>query len=328
MMIHVLTTTMLLLIAPGGARGRASSMTHPTDALLNSSLARGIQTPKRESRTTSVWSHSDDGVKVEVRVEGEVEFTDDYTDIKSISEDGLFVATDEREGQTRKLRVTPKAGGQLQRSYSINDQKRDFDADARAWLSRILPEAARDGGLDAQARARRILQQRGARGVLEEIRLLRNDYARRVYFETLIKEGNPDRASLENILQLASEQISSDYETASLLIEFTELYLDRNRMMAPFFEATGKIKSDYEHHRVLSAALKTKPNREVLAAMLESARRLSSDYEKAKFLLEAMPLYLDDTGLRASFLEAITSIASDYERGRVLTVVSKKTQLN
>ncbi len=330
MSINILTSTILLLLplSPCVAPGFAASFAHPAQTQLNGSATQAAQTPKSERRTTSVWSHSDDGVKVEVRIEGKVEFTDDYTDVRSISEDGLFSATDERGRQTRKLRMTPNPGGPLKRSYFVNGQAREFDADARAWLSRILPEAARDGGLDAEVRARRILQQRGARGLLEEIRLLKNDYAKRVYFETLIKEGNPDTPSLENILRQASAQISSDYETARFLIEFAPLYLGKSRMIAPFFEATRKIKSDYEHRRVLSAALKNNPNREVLAGMLESAEGISSDYEKASFLLDAMPLYLGDTSLRASYLEAIRSITSDYERGRVLTVVSKNTQLN
>jgi hypothetical protein len=329
MILNVLASTMLLLLSPGGAIVRSSSTTRPSAALHNSSAVRTLQqTPKSESRNTSVWSHSDDGVKVEVRVEGEVEFTDDYADVKSISQDGLFVATDERGGETRKLRVTPNVDGTLRRSYSVDGHSREFDADARAWLSRVLADAARDGGLDAQVRARRILRERGAKGLLEEVRLLRNDYARRVYLETLIKEGNPDGALLENILRQASAQISSDYESARLLIEFAKLYLGKNRMIAPFFEAAGKITSDFERVRVLSAVLKNNPNREVLAGMLESARSISSDYEKARFLLDAMPLYLSDASLRSPYLDAISSISSDYERGRVLTVVSKKTQLN
>jgi hypothetical protein len=328
MILNVLTSTVLLLFSPGGAIVRTSSMTGPPAALFNGSAAQTPQTQRSESRNTSVWSHSDDGVKTEVRVEGEVEFTDDYTDVKSISRDGLFVATDEREGKTRKLRVTPNADGTLRRSLSIDGHAREFDAEAKAWLAGILSEAARDGGLDAQVRARRILRERGVSGVLEEVRLLRNDYARRVYLETLIKEGNPDGATLENILGQSSAQISSDYEAARLLIEFAKLYLSKNRLITPFFEAAGKIKSDFERVRVLSAVLKNNPNREVLAGMLESARSISSDYEKARFLLDAMPLYLNNASLRARYLDAISSISSDYERGRVLTVVSKNTQLN
>jgi hypothetical protein len=287
-----------------------------------------MQTQKRESRTTSVWSHSDDGVKVEVKVEGKVEFTDDYTDVRSVSEDGLFQVTDERGGETRKLRVTRSAEGGLRRAFSVDGQTREFDREAGAWLARILPQAARDGALDAEVRARRILQQHGAEGLLKEVSLLGNDYARGVYLRILIKEGNLDRGALENVLRQSANQLSTDYETASFLIEFAQMYLGRNSLIAPFFAATRRINSDYEHVRVLSAVIKNNPSTEVLLGMLESARDISSDYEKARLLIEAAPLYLDHESLRAPYLETVRSISSDYERGRVLTIVSKRTPLD
>jgi hypothetical protein len=331
MIINVLAATILLLFSPGGAVNNPASMTESADALPKGAAtarALAMQTPKSESRTTSIWSHSDDGVKMEVRAEGKIEFTDDYTDVESISDDGLFQVIDERGGETRKLRVTPGANGVLQRTFTLNGQAREFDAAAAAWLGRILPEAAREGALDAETRARRILQQKGTEGVLEEITRLRSDYARRVYFEALVKEGNLDAGNLELVLRKASKQITSDFEAASFLIGFARTYLERRSLIAPFFEATRRITSDYEHGRVLFAVLKNSPNSEVLAGLLESARHITSDYEKARFLIEAAPLYLDNKGLRASYLETIRSITSDYERGRVLTFVSKRTPLN
>jgi hypothetical protein len=329
MIINVLASTMLLLFSPGGAMNNSSSVSEPADVLLNrSSALAAMQTQRSESRTTSVWSHSDDGVKVEVRAEGKVEFTDDYTDVTSISEDGLFQVIDERGGEARKLRVTRGASGGLQRTFTVNGHAREFDAAAAAWLARILPEAAREGALDAEARARRILQRQGTQGVLEEIQRLRSDYARRVYFEMLVKEGNLETDALENVLRKASKLITSDFETASFLIKFAGTYLGRPSLIAPFFDATRRITSDYEHARVLFAVLKDSPNNEVLAGLLESARHITSDYEKARFLMEAAPLYLEHKGLRAAYLETIRSITSDYERGRVLTFVSKRTSLN
>ncbi|HVG32800.1 MAG TPA: hypothetical protein VM911_06965 [Pyrinomonadaceae bacterium] len=331
MIINLLAATALLIFSPGGAINNSHGMTEPADALLKGATtthALAMQTPKSESRNTSVWSHSEDGVKLEVRVEGKVEFTDDYTDVRSISEDGLFQIIDEHGGALRKLRITRGANGGLRRTFTIDGHTREFDREAAAWLSKILTEAAREGTLDAQARARRILQQRGVEGVLEEIPRLRTDYARRVYFETLIKEGNLQTEALENVLRKASKQITSDFETARFLTEFARNYLVRQSLIAPFFEAANRIESDYEHGRVLLAVLKSNPNGEVLAGLLESARHISSDYEKARFLIEAAPLYLDNKGLRAAYLETIRSITSDYERGRVLTFVSKQTPLN
>jgi hypothetical protein len=323
MMISVFISTVFLLFSQGSAIGCPAKAAETSGAHVNGSSHQG-----KEERSTWLWTHKDDdGVLVEVRVEGEVVFTEDYTDIKSVAEDGLFQAKDERHGVARKLRVVRGADGGPLRSYFVNGRARELDAEGRAWLAKFLLEAVRGSGLDAQARVLRILKTRGARAVLDEISLIESDYAKRIYLETLIKEGALSGSELESALRLAARQISSDYELAVFLIESTESYIGTDRMIPVFFEAIKKIGSDYEHHRVLSAVVEKKPGRRVLTPMLESAGSISSDYEKASFLIEAAPLYLADAGLRNAFLQTVNSISSDYERGRVLSVVASKAHI-
>lgn len=292
--------------------------------LLGGTLVCASQAKKEAERSTWVWSHSDDGVLTEARVTGKVVFTDDYTDVLSVSEDGLFQATDERGGVARKLRVTQAADGTMQRTYYLNGRKHEFDAEAKAWLSKFIMLAVREGGLDAKARVQRLLKQRGARFVLDEISLIKTDYAKRIYFNTLVEEGKLDTATLNEVLTQAARQLSSDYERATFLIEKVERFLSADELVAVFFEATRKIKSDYERHRVLSSALRKQPRAQVLGPMLESASSIESDYEKASFLIEAAPLYLSDAALRSAFMRVVNTIGSDYERGRVLSFVSKR----
>lgn len=325
MVINVFIATALLLLSLGSAAVCSAHGAEPSGTLVNNSSSLG-RAGGAEERSTWLWSHRDNGVLVEVRVEGKVVFTDDYTDIRSVSEDGLFQARDERGGMARKLRVVRGADGGPERSYFVNGRKRELDADGRAWLAKFLLEAVRGSGLDAKARVMRMLQERGARAVLDEISLVKGDYAKRIYFETLIKEGGIGGDNLESALRQAARQISSDYELAVFLIESVDKYLRTDKMVPVFFEATGKIGSDYEHHRVLSAVVQRRPGRRVLSPMLESAAKISSDYEKASFLIEAATLYMAEADLRSAFLQAVNSISSDYERGRVLSFVAKKTQ--
>jgi hypothetical protein len=306
MKINMLVSTALLLLLSGGA------------------LVYASQAKKEEERNTWVWSHRDDGVLTEARVDGKVVFTDDYTDVLSVSEDGLFQATDERDGVARKLRVMQGSNGTLQRTYYLNHRQHEFDAEAKAWLSKFLLLAVREGGLNAKARVRYLLRQRGARGVLDEISLIKTDYAKRIYFTTLIEEGSPDSATLNDALKQAARQLSSDYERARFLIDTAARYLSTDELIAVFFEATRKIESDYERHRVLSSVLRNQPRARVLGPMLESASTIDSDYEKAGFLIEAAPLYISDAALRSAFLRVVNTISSDYERGRVLSFVSKR----
>ena len=61
--------------------------------------------------------------------------------------------------------------------------------------------------------------------------------------------------------------------------------------------------------------------------LLDAAVGISSDYEKAPFLVEVSTVYTGDTRLRSAFLKAVESITSDYERGRVLSVLLKNKQI-
>jgi hypothetical protein len=281
-----------------------------------------------QERSAWTWNNSDDGLKMEVKIEGKVEFTEDYTDVQQIQDDGALRVREERPGLAKRYVVTRGANGQLQRSYTINGEARTLDTQAREWLRGMLLTAARQGGLDAQTRVRRILRRSGTKGLIEEISHIEGDYARRIYFAELLKIEGLGLADLTTAMRGASQQISSDYERAQLLLQVADLYLNRSELLPVYFEAADRINSDYEHRRVLSAALKkNRLGQAALLRMLKSASAIKSDYEKATFLIEAAELFANETRLRPAFLEAVETINSEHERGRVLSMLAKKNIL-
>jgi hypothetical protein len=64
-----------------------------------------------------------------------------------------------------------------------------------------------------------------------------------------------------------------------------------------------------------------------LTRLINSAAAMESDYEKAQLLLEASRSYTGDARLRSTFLKAVETIKSDYERGRVLSALLKNKQI-
>jgi hypothetical protein len=273
------------------------------------------------------WNHSDDGKKIEVKVENKVEFTDDYSDVSSIPSDGALRIYDSRTSDVRRLTVTRGDGGDVRRDYSLNGERRAFDENARAWLRDVLLLAARQGGLDARNRVQRILRQRGTRGLVEEISHIEGDYARRIYFDEFLKVANLSNDDLRSAIRNASRSIASDYERAQLLLHVSEVFLAKDDLLSAYFDALNVIGSDYERHRVLTGALKrVSLSRDALVALVDSAARIGSDYEKASFLIEAAPRYQTDERLRAAFQTAMRTIGSDYERGRVQTRLAKLEQ--
>ena len=288
--------------------------------------ARAQQSQERSAWT---WNNTDDGLKMEVKIEGKVEFTDDYSDVQQISDDGALRVKDERPGLAKRYVVTRGADGQLRRSFTVNGEAKALDTEAREWLRGMLLTATRQGGLDARTRVRRILRRSGTKGLIEEISHIKGDYARRIYFEELLKVEGLDTAALTDAMRGASRQISSDYERTQLLLQVADIYLNKSELLPVYFEAADRISSDYEHRRVLSAALKkNKLGQEALLKMLKSSSVIKSDYEKATFLIEAAQLFTGETRLRPAFLEVTKTISSDHERGRVLSALAKENILN
>lgn len=331
-------------------------------ALLISSPVPGLQAQKSREQSTSTWIIQDDGEKSRLEIRGKVEFSDDYTDVVSVSEGGWVIVEEVTKGQSRRYEVRQDSAGQITRTFYLNGTARPLDENAKTWLAKFVLYAVRQGGFDAEKRVGRILAQRGVAGVLAEINQISSSYAKRIYFDQLIKQGNLDAAALRDVLRQAAREISSDYEQAQLLIAVAPVLTGKDVAMQPFFDAVATIKSDYEHSRVLKKLLKQETpssamlvlvasstkdissdyerrsvltalartriqSEEVLRLLLDSATQMSSDYEKATLLVEVSNVYTGDARLKDAFLKAVETIKSDYERGRVLSRLLKNKQI-
>jgi len=293
------------------------------------SQSQKVNIPKDESNNTMRWEHSDNGERFRMEIRGKAEFTDDYTDIRSVSQNGYVRIEEDRNGQSRRYEIRPDANGQLQRYYSVNGENRPLDDAGRAWAGKIILDAVRQSGIDADKRVQSILRKAGVQGVLNEIASISGDYAQRHYFEALIKYGNLNQTDLQTVLRSAAQHISSDYEQAELLIGVADQMIGKDSAAGAFFEATATIKSDYERKRVLTTILKKgTPTREVLVQVAKSAAAISSDYEKATVLKEVSGIYLDDPTLRTIYFQTVDAIRSDYEHRGVLSALLKKTKLS
>jgi hypothetical protein len=292
-------------------------------------LAAGQKTEVHQDRSNWNWINSDDGKKIEVRVENKVEFTDDYSDVSNIPGDGALKIFDSRGPRTFRLQVTRGAAGELKREYSVDGRTREFDNEGREWLRTVLLQAVRQGGLDARNRVQRILKQRGARGLAEELTYIKGDYVRRIYFEAFLQVPGLSNDDLKTAIRNASQTIDSDYERAQLLSQVANVFASRDELVPEFFAALDRLSSDYERRRTLTNLLrKEQPTKNALSAMANSARLISSDYEKAVFLIEAADRYHADDRLRADWFNTLNSINSDYEHRRVLSGLLKVASLN
>jgi hypothetical protein len=272
-----------------------------------------------QSHGNFTWS--DGKQKLEVKYEGKVEFTDDDSDVKTLSPGGVLRI---REGgwiSSRTIEFDADASGTIRRRYWEGMSEKPFVPDGKAWLAQALPRIIRQTAFGAEGRVARILKAKGAAGVFAEIALIDGSWAKRVYFTELLKSPGIDAATVRQALEQAGRQIESDYELASLLISSDRLLVDEATRRA-YFDAAASIQSDYEMRRAYSSALKRGPvPSDVLAGVLAASIGIESDYEEAELLVQIARLQPLDASTRGPFRKALATIDSDYECRRVVSAV-------
>jgi hypothetical protein len=276
-------------------------------------------------RSESRWSWSDDDVRLEVTLHGNVTFKDDLSDVQRLSDDGLLRIRDWAGLIPRTIEIRSE-NGRITHNYYVAGIARAWDADAEQRLRDILPKLVRRTGLGAESRVRSIFEAKGTAGVLDEIALLESDYARRLYIIALIDRAQPDAAAIVPILR-RMDGIRSDYERGQILQRVANRVTLDPRAAAEYVQAAAPIKSDYERRRVLSALLALRPLPQGAATLaLRSAAEMRSDYDRSEVLRTA--LAQDQATEPEPLFTAVGRMSSSYEQRRVLTGLAARDSLS
>jgi hypothetical protein len=253
-----------------------------------------------------------------IKIDGTIEFTDDDTDVKSLSPNGRFRIEDGGLLSKRAYEVRADSTGNLTRSYSVGWSTKPMDDEGRAWLARTLPQVIRDSGIGAGPRVSRILRQGGPQAVLTEIGRIHSDGSKRVYIELLFSQATLKPSELKDAARLI-RSISSDGDKAQVIITVDTNYFTAD-LRSYVFEAAESISSDGDKRRVLSDIVnKDSGNLESLVSAARVARHISSDGDKAEVLIAMANPYRPEGGVDMAYFEAANSISSDGDHARVLS---------
>lgn len=253
-----------------------------------------------------------------ITIDGSVEFTDDDTDVKSLSPNGRFRIEDGGLLSKRAYEVRADSAGNLTRSYSVGWRTRPMDDEGRSWLSHTLPQVIRDSGIGAGPRVARILRQGGPQGVLNEIGRIHSDGSKRVYLEQLFSQATLKPSELKDAARLI-RSISSDGDKAQVIITVEANYFTTD-LRSYLFDDAESISSDGDKRRVLSDIVKKDGGSlETLTSAARTARHIASDGDKAEVLIEMASPYRPGGGVDMAYFEAANSIASDGDHARVLS---------
>lgn len=272
------------------------------------------------------WSKP--GCEVDVRIEGDIEFNDDFTDVDRMDRDGRF-SIEEQDGRVqRRLDITPASGGRPEYAYSVDRKDQAFDGAARDWYRGMLTQLFRRTGFMAHERARAILQQGGVPALLRELDQLSSDYGFATYVQELLKQADLSDAQAMDVVKRARDRVESDYYMASILQAFAPKHLTSDEMVDQYLAAASTMDSDYYRAAVLGTALKRGDlSTRQVGSILRAASGMDSDYYIATVLTEVAQQYKLAPDMRTVYLKAVTSMDSDYYRSTVLGALMKRNDL-
>ena len=281
-----------------------------------------------DSNGNYVWS--DNGRKTEINYRGEIEFTNDDTDVARMTPGAMLRIREGRRllGADTSIEFTADGSGSITRKFWQGMKEQPFEPEGRKWLATMLPRFIRQSGFGAPARVARIHKSGGVTGVLAEVSRIEGSWAKHVYLKELMKVPGLSAADVQRAFNQAGTEIDSDFELASFLIASSRQITDDATRRA-YLDAAKSIDSDFELRRVLSSVLQGGAVPSPLAAgLLDTSTSIDSDFEEASLLVQFARQQPIDATVRAPFFKALATVGSSFEHARVLQALLQRTDLS
>ena len=285
--------------------------------------------PPQESglRGSGNMSWSDNGESISVRWTGAFRLNDDETDIEWIENGATVTITDGKILRSRvELRGT--ANG-IERSYSRNGLRRDYEPEGRAFLTAAIDRLIRHSGAFAKDRVARFLKRGGPDAVLAAIdRLSDSSYVRRVYYSELLKQAPPTDALLGKVLDRVATEVTSNYDKATVFTQAAGLPAITDSHRVAIARAVKSISSSYDQRRSLTAIVNTRPlAAAVAAAVVDAVGSISSNHDRAEVLIAVAEHGGVTAATAPAFMDRVRTTSSSHDQRRVLTAVTAQAPL-
>jgi hypothetical protein len=265
---------------------------------------------------------NDNGTRFDVTLDGTITFTDDLTDVQTLSDGGSFTMRDWTSLVPHTVEIK-SVGGRISREYFVGGVSRGWSDEGRRFLATQLPLLVRHSGLGADARVKSIFAKKGVGGVLEEIDLLGSDYARRLYFVALLDTAHLDSSGVVPVFQRVGQRMTSDYDRRQVLEHVASRVKLDQRGASAYVQAMAAMKSDYDQRLALNALTNSGAGLDGDAAF-QAVSHMKSSYDKRMVLTEIIQRGNLSTETRRALLKSVAEMQSDYDRRQVLAAYVQK----
>ncbi|MEO8295399.1 MAG: M56 family metallopeptidase [Gemmatimonadota bacterium] len=313
---------------PNAKEARAPVSVIPSDTVIfcsqgvNSSSS-SINEDDDHNRSWTVKVTGTD-CKVDLRMEGKVEFNDDFTDVTSISNGGFFRLDATDHGVRHQLELSPR-NGTLERTWRVNGSEQTYDAEARRWFATFLLELDRRTAIAVDIRLPLLIKQGGVTAVLNETAKMPSDYARSQYYTKLAASDHLSPVEVKRIFEQAVTLKTSDYYSSELIKAFLGNGVEDPAMREVVLSMVDQMDSDYYRHEAMNTLLASgRPTAAEMNVLLTVVGRMESSYYQAETLKQLLMLGTITPAQRAMVTRTVASMKDDYQMAEVLKVLITK----
>jgi beta-lactamase regulating signal transducer with metallopeptidase domain len=338
--------------APAAERVIHSTPTHSPAAakkVANSPATPKVYTcdtqpPRSGNELTHVHVDADDDSRVlnymstgstrceEASFIGFARFSPDERQLVSLPVGSIAAFRERTLTHDRTVTVSRAPDGSLSYVSTMNGRVTDFTADARAWLSQLMPRALREMAIDVKPRVARVRAQGGVPAVLSMIRNTQSSASRRAHYDALISSGlsqseremvvrhaTLNLASSESDLMAVLRKAGSLSKPSKSVAGATGRRLLHNVDPALLRQALTSITSDGDRVSLLSQYVQT-DDPALLRLVLDGVEQITSPGDKQTILELAAPRVLRsrDASLHKAFFRAVAGIQSSGDKRTVL----------
>jgi beta-lactamase regulating signal transducer with metallopeptidase domain len=284
----------------------------------------------REDDSNRVWTIKLSGrdCTVDLRMEGRVQFTDDFSDIATINDGGFFRLDMTERGVQRHLELRGR-NGSIERIYRIDGKDRPYDAEARTWFAAFLLELDRRTGVGVDVRLPHLLKQGGVTAVLRETALMTSDYARHVYYTKLASTQQLSAADIAQVLKQAATLTKSDHYASELIRAIGSRGLGDAGVREAITQMIDTMDSDHYRAESIRALLASgEVTSRELDFLVRMVPRMQSDHYRTETLRYVLERGRLDGAQLGRLAEAAKSIDSDHYAAEFVRAVVAEGQID
>jgi hypothetical protein len=243
-----------------------------------------------------------------------VDLEPDGSGVAALSSRGLLEISLTGNGAGRHVLFT-NVDGTIERQFFVEGDEQVWGPEADRFVAEVMPIVLRETALNVEERVAWLLENRGQAGVLDEIELIRSDFAQRVYTVEYAQRAAIAPADFDRLMRTIKDNMSSDFDVRTTLAAVFDEEMPAGPQFAALLEAGETISSDFDARSLLEHVAPRMPRTpEAARAYVALARTISSDFDMRSAL---QPVVTDPDApdeLVASALElAGSDISSDFD---------------